>query len=446
MMEYEKLSLGEVRPNPKNPRTHSKKQIKQLADSIGASTYFSPIAVDEGNMILAGHARWEAAKLLGLKEVPVIRVLGLSRARKRALILADNRIQEGARWDRKLLAIEFPELTELLAAEGLEIGITGFSPPEIDQIALDFEDSSVDPADELDGFVGTGATVSTLGDLWHLGEHRLLCGDATKPEDLVRLMSGQLVDMLITDPPYNVSVRSVVGRGRTKHAEFAMASGEMSDAEYRTFLSTSLGAAAKLSRPGALHYIFEDWRHIADLIEVSRPVYSAMVNLAVWAKSTAGQGSYYRSQHELIGIFRVGEEPHLNNIELGRHGRSRSNLWSYPGVNTFRRDRMAELRLHPTVKPVNLVVDAIRDCTRRGDKILDIFAGSGTTILAAERIGRRCYALELEPKYVDIAIRRWQAFTGCDAVHAETGRTFEDRGKARDPKNPAVEVAQETGK
>ena len=210
-------------------------------------------------------------------------------------------------------------------------------------------------------------------------------------------MEGEQADMLITDPPYNVPVRSVVGRGRIKHAEFAMASGEMSDVEYRAFLTAGLGAAAKVSRPGSLHY---DSKTGGTLRTWSK---SAARSIRRWSISRCGRSP--------VGIFRVGGEPYLNNVELGRYGRSRSNLWSYPGVNTFRKDRMAELKLHPTVKPVNLVVDAIRDCTRRGDRILDVFTGSGTTILAAERIGRRCHALELEPGYVDVAIRRWEAFT-----------------------------------
>lgn len=444
-MDYSKLTLDQLRPNPSNPRVHSKKQTRQIADSIRETTYFSPIAVDEDNMILAGHGRYEAAKILGLKEVPVVRVTGLSPARKRALILADNRIQESARWDRNLLAIEFPELTDLLVAEGLDIGITGFSPPEIDQIAIDFEDTSSEPADHIDQLLDSPAAVSKPDDLWRLGDHALLCGDATNPDNVARLMSGQLADVMISDPPYNVRVSSVVGRGRTKHNEFAMASGEMSQEKYREFLRTSLSAATKVSRAGSLHYIFEDWRHVADLVEVGRSVYSEMVNIAVWAKSTAGQGSFYRSQHEMIGIFRVGGEPHLNNIELGRHGRSRSNLWQYPGSNTFRKNRMAELQMHPTVKPVQLVADAIRDCTRRGDRVLDIFAGSGTTILGAERIGRRCHALELEPKYVDVAIRRWQAFTGRDAIHVATGQTFDALTQGRVAATASPRSPQETG-
>ena len=233
--------------------------------------------------------------------------------------------------------------------------------------------------------------------------------------------------MAFLDPPYNVRVGSVVGRGRTKHAEFAMASGEMSRREFVGFLIETLGNAATHSRAGALHYVCMDWRHLGELIEAGDQTYGEMLNLAVWVKSNAGQGSFYRSQHELIGVFRVGEAPHLNNVELGRHGRSRSNVWRYAGVNSFRAGRMDELSAHPTAKPVALVADAMKDCTRRRDIVLDTFCGSGTTLMAAERVGRRAYGLELEPRYVDVTIRRWQAFTRRDAVHMETGQTFDER-------------------
>jgi DNA modification methylase len=232
--------------------------------------------------------------------------------------------------------------------------------------------------------------------------------------------------MAFLDPPYNVSIKGVVGRGRRKHGEFAMASGEMSRGEFVAFLNETLGNAATYSREGTVHYVCMDWRHLGELIEAGRAIYGEMLNLAVWAKSNAGQGSFYRSQHELIGVFRVGAASHLNNIELGRHGRSRSNVWHYAGVNSFRAGRMDELSVHPTVKPVMLVADAIKDCTKRDDVVLDTFCGSGTTILAAERVGRRACALELEPGYVDVAIRRWQAFTRRDAIHVESGATFDE--------------------
>jgi DNA modification methylase len=225
--------------------------------------------------------------------------------------------------------------------------------------------------------------------------------------------------------PYNVRVRSIGGRGRTKHAEFAFASGEMSRPEYVAFLMSALGNCNRVSRDGAVHYVCCDWRHVTEIVEAGWPVYGETLNIVVWVKSNAGQGSFYRSQHEFIVVFRVGQSAHLNNIQLGQHGRSRSNVWNYRGVNTFGAGRMDELRSHPTVKPVALVADAMRDCTRRRDIILDTFSGSGTTIMAAERIGRRAYAMEIEPRYVDVAIRRWKAFTRKDAVDSESGCTFD---------------------
>jgi DNA modification methylase len=382
--------------------------------------------IDGNGLIIAGHGRLEAAKLLGLSEVPVIVVDGLSEAKKRALLLADNKIAENAGWNREILAVELPELTELLIEEELDISITGFEPVEIDQIITDFEEDSTDPADAMDSAWEGEPVVSAPGDLWTLGNHRLLCGDARNQEHLRRLMDDAHAAMAFLDPPYNVRVKDIVGRGRVKHGEFAMASGEMSRSDFISFLEETLGAAAGVSQDGAVHFVCMDWRHVGELVKAGHDVYGEMLNLVVWAKSNGGQGSFYRSQHELIGVFRVGEAKHLNNVQLGRHGRSRSNVWHYAGVNTFKTGRMDELSVHPTVKPVTMVADAMKDCTRRGDVVLDSFSGAGTTILAAERVGRHAYALELEPKYVDVAIRRWQAFTRRDAVHAETGVTFDE--------------------
>src|SRR6516165_10107491 len=424
-------AIDKLTPNGRNARTHSRKQIRQIADSIAAFGFLVPILIDDGNAIIAGHGRYAAAKLLDLREVPTIKVLGLSEAKRRALALADNRIAESAGWDRELLAAELPELAEILVVEGLDVSITGFSPIEVDQLTTDFEDDSSDPDDAIDPEWSTIAPVSKPGDLWQLGKHRLLCGDARDSDHVGRVMEGACAAMAFLDPPYNVRVRDVVGRGRLKHAEFAVASGELSHSDFVAFLKSSLAEAAAVSRDGALHYVCMDWRHIGELIEVGDMVYSEMLNLAVWVKSNAGQGSFYRSQHELVGIFRVGEETHLNNVELGRHGRSRSNVWRYAGINTFRAGRLDELNSHPTVKPVALVADAVRDCTRRGDIVLDIFAGSGTTILAAERVGRRAYTLEIEPRFVDVAIKRWQAFSGKDAICAETGLSFEEIASQR---------------
>ena len=248
-------------------------------------------------------------------------------------------------------------------------------------------------------------------------------------------MAGNLADMCITDPPYNVAISSVVGRGRIKHPEFAEASGEQTPAEFLAFLVHTLGNAKRVSRDGSLHFVFMDWRHVGELLTAGSQIYSAHVNTAVWVKSNPGQGSFLRSQYENVLIFRVGEEAHKNNVRLGKFGRNRSNVWSYPGANSFRAGRLEELRLHPTIKPIALVADAMRDCTARGDAVLDLFGGSGTTILAAERIGRRACALELEPRYVDIGIRRWEAFTGRDAFHEDSGLTFDHVCRARVPKS-----------
>ena len=237
--------------------------------------------------------------------------------------------------------------------------------------------------------------------------------------------------MAFMDPPYNVAVRDIVGRGRIKHGEFVMGSGELSRGEFVEFLKNTLGKAAAVSRDGAVHFVCMDWRHIGQLLEAGEEVYGATLNLAVWVKSNAGQGSFYRSQHELIAVFRVGDRPSLNNIELGRHGRNRSNVWHYQGANTFRAGRLDDLKAHPTVKPVALVADAMKDCTRRGDIVIDTFCGSGTTILAAERVGRHARAIEIEPRFVDVAIRRWQAFTRRDAIHAESGLTFDELASKR---------------
>jgi DNA modification methylase len=420
------LSVSQIKLDGRNSRTHSGKQIRQIANSIAAFGFTNPLLMNGDGTLIAGEGRYKAAQLLGLTTVPVIVLAGLSPAKQRALAIADNKIAENAGWDRERLAIEVPDLAGLLETEGLDVSVLGFEAVEIDQLVTDFEETAADPEDNVDGTWLQDRAVSKPGDLWVLGNHKLLCGDARSAADIARAMAHGRADMAFLDPPYNVRIGDVVGRGRTKHSEFAMASGEMSSADYVRFLDVTLNAAASVSREGALHYVCTDWRHIAELLAAAKPVYGDTINIAVWVKSNAGQGSFYRSQHELVGIFRVGQAPHLNNVELGRHGRSRTNVWHYAGVNSFRAGRMDELRSHPSAKPVALVADAIKDCTRRGDVVLDTFCGSGTTILAAERVGRHARGLEIQPRFVDVAIRRWQAFTRRDARHAESGLSFDE--------------------
>jgi DNA modification methylase len=354
---------------------------------------------------------------------------GLTEAEKRALALADNKIAANAGWDRAVLAAELGELAVLLPECDLNIDITGFATPEIDALMGDIVDPEQDPTDDLPEIVQE--PVSRRGDLWVLDRHRLCCGDAKADADYRKLMGRERAAEVFTDPPFNVRVKSVQGRGKIRHREFLEGSGELSSDAFTSFLVSSLSLAAQYSVAGSIHYVCMDWRHLGELLAAGKEVYAELKNLVVWVKTNAGQGSFYRSQHELIFVFKNGEAPHVNNVELGRHGRNRSNVWSYAGVNTFRAGRLDDLSVHPTVKPVALVADAMRDCSRRGDIVLDPFMGSGTTILAAERVGRRGYGLEIDPRYVDVAVRRWQNFTKRDAVLARTGQTFAELAAVR---------------
>jgi DNA modification methylase len=432
----EMVPVAALHSNAKNPRRHSHHQIKRLATLIDEIGFINPVIVDENFSILAGHGRLAAAKRLGLVEIPVLKFDHLSATQKRIYLLADNRIAEQAGWDRELLSIELSELTELLPVEGLDLSLTGFEIGEIDLLLADMAATPLAAEDTLP----TVPTVSTTrrGDLWQLGKHRLMCGDSLKAADFSCLMDGSTAAAVFTDPPYNVRVRDIGGRGKVRHPEFAYASGEMTAPQYRDFLTQTLTNGIHVSRDGAVHFVCSDWRHIADLIAVGEELYSAMLNLAVWVKSNAGQGSLYRSQHELIAIFCVGDGQHRNNIELGRFGRNRSNVWNYAGQNTFAHGRMDALSSHPTVKPTNMVADAILDCTSRGEVVLDQFAGSGTILIAAERTGRTAHAMEYEPRYVDVAIKRWQTMTKLEAVLSGDGRTFDEIASVRDGEHLSV--------
>ena len=426
--DIEWVALADLKRNPKNARTHSNRQLKKIRRSIREFGALNPLIVDENNVILAGHGRADAARKEGLTHLPVLRYRHLTDVQKRAYVIADNKIAQEAGWDRDMLATELGELIDLLPAKGLDIALTGFDIGEIDILLADFAET---PPPQDDVPVPPEHPTTRAGDLWLLGKHRLYCGDARNPASFTHLMAGASVAAVFCDPPYNLPVKSIGGRGRVRHAEFACASGEMSRAQFRRFLAETLGNGARVSMPGAVHYVCMDWRHVGDLTDVGGELYDSMLNLVVWNKTNAGQGSFYRSQHELIGVFLVAGGAHQNNVDLGRFGRNRSNVWTYAGVNTFGHGRMEALSSHPTVKPIALVADALLDCTRRGDLVLDQFAGSGTTILAAEKVGRTACGLEIEPRYVDVAITRWQQTTKFDAVLAGDGRTFEEVCTAR---------------
>ncbi len=424
------VSPDRLRPYPGNARSHSRKQIKLIAASIERFGFTNPILVTDDFEVVAGHGRLQAANSLGLQQVPVVALSSLSEADKKALIIADNRLAELAGWDRDILAIEYQGLLELNYED---IEITGFSLGEIDTILDEAsEKNPVEPGPEDNVPPVVAATVSRRGDLWVLGSHRLLCGDARCEADYARLLDGQHSDLVLTDPPFNVRVDgNISGLGKVRHTEFAMASGEMSEAEFTTFLSTFLGCAKAHARDGAILFVFMDWRHLFELTCAGREQGFDLKNLIVWAKDNAGMGTFYRSKHELVFVFKNGDASHINTFELGQHGRYRTNVWEYAGVNTFRSGRLDELAMHPTVKPVAMLADAIRDVTKRGAIVLDPFAGSGSTLIAAEKTGRHARCIEYEPKYCDVIVRRWQAYTGKAAFFEGIDLTFEDFEGAR---------------
>ncbi len=407
----------------RNPRQHSPQQIRQIARSIEAFGFNVPVLVDANMKVIAGHGRVMACQQLGIEQLPTIRLEHLTEAQARAFMIADNRLTENSVWDDRLLAEQLKELSALDLDFSIEA--TGFEIGEIDLRieGLTTESDGEDPADALP-VVRAERAISRAGDLWLLGRHRVYCGDALDEAAYATLMQGERAAMVITDPPYNVPIEgNVSGLGAVRHRNFAMASGEMDEAEFAAFLTRACSLLAKYSSDGSIHFIFMDWRHMSELLAAGRQVYTELKNLCVWTKNHTGMGAFYRSRHELVFVFKHGRASHRNNVLLGKYGRDRANVWAYATPRTPT-DEGNLLALHPTVKPVTLVADAIMDCSARGEVVLDGFLGSGTTVIAAERTARRCYGGELDPLYVDTIVRRWQAYTGESAVQASSGRRF----------------------
>ena len=424
-VRLEHVPLADLLLDPSNPRRHSRQQIRAIASSIKTFGWLIPILVDAHNRIIAGHGRYEAGRLLGLESVPVIRAEHLSPKQAKAFMLADNRLAEGSEWDDAKLATVLKDLSKIDLDFGIEA--TGFEMAEVDLLIQKLEppEEQSDAADEFE--FAEGPPVSRLRDLWTIGDHRLLCGDALSSTSYAALLAEERAASVFTDPPYNVRVKGHAGgKGARKHREFAMAAGEMSQGVFARFLQEVFGLIAAHSVPGATFFACMDWRHIPEIESAIQGVGCEVLNLCVWVKTNGGMGSLYRSRHELVFVFGKPGAERVNNVQLGRFGCNRTNVWNYPGMNSFaRRGRTRGLDHHPTVKPIAMVADAILDVTRRGDIVLDPFCGSGTTILAAERTGRRAYAIELDPQYVDTAIERWQRMTGKTAIHA-SGKTFDE--------------------
>lgn len=431
--------VASLRPYARNARVHSKKQIKQIVASIERFGFVNPVLVSDDGEIVAGHGRVEAAKLLGMKTVPTLALSHLSDAERRAYVLADNKLALNAGWDTEILAIELQGLIDL----DFDVELTGFSLAEIDLTldrAADADPDTVDAPE--DSVPDAGPAVTHRGDLWLLGRHRLLCGDARSPEDFEVLMGSERADIVFTDPPYNVKIDgNATGLGKVRHREFAFASGEMSEGEFTSFLGVTLSNIAAHMRDGAIAFVCMDWRHMGELLVAGRAAFTEFKNLIVWNKTNGGMGSFYRSKHELIFAFKQGAAPHTNSFGLGATGRHRTNVWDYAGISSLGPNRAEELAMHPTVKPVALIADALRDCSRRGEIVLDAFAGSGSTLIAAEKTGRIARLIEFDPAYCDTIVRRWQAYTGKRAMLAATGQAFEDV----EPAVPMIDHAADLG-
>lgn len=422
-LQIEYLPPSSLAAFGRKSRTHSKTQIAMIRQAIQTFGFDVPVLVDADKKVLAGNARVEAAIQEGMPLVPTVELAHLTPAQKRAFVIAENRLSELSGWDKEVLRIEFEELGALDLDFSLEV--TGFLEPEIDAIV--FGDDTDGPGHKV--LPLPSVPVSRVGDLWLLGDQKLLCGDSTSAASLETLLGNEQVRAVFTDAPYNVRIAGHV-TGGGKFDEFVMASGEMSDAEFTEFLANSLEQIAARLMPGGVAYFCMDWRHISNVLDAVKVTDLEHINLVVWDKQLGGMGSWYRSRHELIFVFRKPGAAHLNRVQLGKHGRDRHNVWCYPGVNGFGSDKAREREMHPTCKPLTLVRDAILDCSGKGDLVLDLFSGSGTTIMAAQAAGRRGAAIDLDPRYVDTGVIRWQDHTGQEARLAATGQTFcEVRGQ-----------------
>jgi len=422
----EMLATSSLTANPHNARTHSDKQIRQIAANIKRFTFLGALVIDgENNMILAGHGRWEAAKLLRLEEVPCIRAKLLSEADRRAFALSDNRLSELSSWDQEILSGEL----ELLFESDFDISTIGFSTADLNFALVD-EEAKPAKAEKVELPDPAAQAVSRVGDRWDTGPHRLYCGDARDVASWEALLGDDRAHLVFGDGPYNVPINGHVS-GTGRHREFVAAAGELSAAEFTTFQRAVFRNCVRFSVGGSIHYHSMDWRHTREILDAADGVYDEFKQLVVWSKSNAGMGTFYRSRHELVFVFKAGRGKHINNFGLGETGRYRTNVVEYAGANTFRKGRKEDLEAHSTVKPIALVADFILDCSNRGDLVVDPFIGSGTTLIAAHRTKRRGAGIELDPLYVDTALRRLAKASKLTPVLAGDGRTFEEIALAR---------------
>lgn len=429
------VPVSSLKPYPNNPRAHTPKQIRQIADAILKFGFTNPVIIDKDDVIVAGHGRVEAAKLIGLVSVPAVRLEDLTPSDVRMYRITDNRLGELSGWDDEMVSIELQNLVDDPTVE--DVTLTGFEMAEIDIKLEGLSQPRKDPDDRVPA-LPEGVPVCRPGDLWAVGPHRLYCGDATDPRSYARLLGARRAQMVFCDLPYNVKIDGhVSGLGKVQHREFAMASGEMSASEFDDFMRKVFANLFAFSVNGSIHYQCIDWRHAAQMEAVGLEVYSEIKNYCVWVKSNGGMGSLYRSRHEFVLVFKSGDEAHINNVELGRYGRYRTNVWEYAGMNSFGKGRDKKLATHPTVKPVAMVADAIYDCSDRGGIVLDACSGSGTTLVAAHRTGRRGFGIELDCRYADVTVKRLHEVTKCEPVLFPLEEPFSEVAREREAENAA---------
>jgi DNA modification methylase len=421
-VRYRLVATSSLTPPDRQLKQHSDKHVMQIAASISQFGNLTAIVVDENLKIVAGVGRYLAAKSLNLETVPVVQVEHLSSEDLRAYAIADNKLCELAPFDPEVLGLEFNDLSN--CDLGFDLQITGFEAAEIDGLispAAAKDDEAPPPAPNK----REGSCIR-IGDLFRLGDHKLICGNSLEAETYDGLMALELARVVVSDNPYNIQIENNVSGRATGHKDFLMASGEMSKPEFTHFLTTVFGHLARFSVNGSIHYQFIDHRHLREMLDAGEAAYTEMKNLCVWDKQVGALGSCYRNQHELCFVWKSGTDPYVNNFKLGETGRYRTNVWSYPGIAALGPRKREELAMHPTCKNLQMICDMLLDVSGRREFVLDPFSGSGTTIIAAERTGRRARAIELDPIYVAVAIRRWERLTGRAAIHATLGCTFDE--------------------
>ena len=406
----EMLAIGMIKPYSKNPRVHNAKQIEKIKNSIMQFGFTAPILVDKENNIVAGHARYEAMKMLNAVQIPTIQLENLTPEQIKAYRIADNRLAEDAQWDSDILKIEFKELLEL----DFDITDTGFEIPEIDSLTIELigDENKQEEDKEVYSLLDSIPQKVKKNDLWILGEHKIFCGDTLDPDSFKCLLMTEKAEIIVTDPPYNVKIKGhVCGNGKIQHTDFKMASGELTESEFMDFTQKFMENLRESSTDGSLHYIFIDWRGLKTFLTAGEQ-YDELKNICVWDKTTGGMGSLYRSQHEFVCVFKNGKNPHINNIQLGHNGRYRTNVWSVKGMNVQNKQAQELFKLHPTVKPVGLLSDILLDASSPGGIVLDCFGGSGSTLIACEKTKRKARLIELDEKYCNAIIYRWEKLTG----------------------------------